>query len=227
MAEEGIDDHSAFPLETSSKIRRNLLPAELVEIALRRGEGQLASTGAFVVETGQHTGRSAEDVKYVVRDNETEKAIWWDNSKAMTEEQFDYLLADFITFAKHKDLFVQDLFAGADAEHRLNTRIVTEYAWHSLFIRNPLRRPEQSELASFVPEFTVVDLPSFRAAPLYHGTRTETVIACNFARRIVLIGGTSYAGEIKKSVFSFLNYLLPSKGVMPMHCSANVGTGWR
>ncbi len=212
-----------FPLETSSKIRRNLQPAELVEIALRRGEGQLASTGAFVVETGQHTGRSAED-KYVVRDDETEQAIWWDNSKAMTEEQFDRLLADFITFAKHKDLFVQDLFAGADAEHRLNTRIVTEYAWHSLFIRNLLRRPEQSELASFVPEFTVVDLPSFRAAPLYHGTRTETVIACNFARRIVLIGGTSYAGEIKKSVFSFLNYLLPSKGVMPMHCSANVGT---
>jgi phosphoenolpyruvate carboxykinase (ATP) len=212
-----------FPLETSSKIRRNLQPAELVEIALRRGEGQLAATGAFVVETGQHTGRSAED-KYVVRDAETEKAIWWDNSKAMTEEQFDRLLADFISFAKHKDLFVQDLFAGADPEHRLNTRVVTEYAWHSLFIRNLLRRPEPSELASFVPQFTVVDLPSFRSAPLYHGTRTETVIACNFARRIVLIGGTSYAGEIKKSVFSFLNYLLPSKGVMPMHCSANVGT---
>ncbi len=211
-----------FPLEASQKIRRNLLPAELVEIALRRGEGQLAASGAFTVETGQHTGRSAED-KYVVRDAETDQAIWWDNSKAMTEEQFDRLLADFITFAKHKELFVQDLYAGADPKHRLNTRIVSEYAWHSLFIRHLLRRPEASELEGFVPEFTVVDLPSFRAAPLYHGTRTETVIACNFSRRIVLIGGTSYAGEIKKSVFSFLNYLLPAKGVMPMHCSANVG----
>ncbi|MEZ5898097.1 MAG: phosphoenolpyruvate carboxykinase [Hyphomicrobiaceae bacterium] len=213
-----------FPLEASQKIRRNLLPPELVEIGLRRGEGQLASNGAFTVETGQHTGRSAED-KYVVRDAETDKAIWWDNSKAMTEEQFDRLLADFISFAKHKELFVQDLYAGADPKYRLNTRVVTEYAWHSLFIRHLLRRPDASELEGFVPEFTVVDLPSFRAAPLYHGTRTETVIACNFARRIVLIGGTSYAGEIKKSVFSFLNYLLPSKGVMPMHCSANVGTG--
>ncbi|MGL4395053.1 MAG: phosphoenolpyruvate carboxykinase [Hyphomicrobium sp.] len=211
-----------FPLEASPKIRRNVLPADLVEIAIRRGEGRLASTGAFVVETGQHTGRSAED-KYVVRDSATEDAIWWDNSKAMTEEQFDRLLADFISFAKHKELFVQDLYAGADPKHRLNTRIVSEYAWHSLFIRHLLRRPEAGELESFVPEFTVVDLPSFRAAPLYHGTRTETVIACNFTKRIVLIGGTSYAGEIKKSVFSYLNYALPAKGVMPMHCSANVG----
>ena len=211
-----------FPLETSAKIRRNLLPAELVELAIKRGEGRLASTGAFVVETGQHTGRSAED-KYVVRDAETDAKIWWDNSKAMTEEQFDRLLADFIGFAKHKELFVQDLFAGADPRHRPNCRIVTEYSWHALFIRHLLRRPELAELASFVPEFTVVDLPSFRAAPLYHGTRSETVIACNFTKRIVLIGGTSYAGEIKKSVFSFLNYILPAKGVMPMHCSANVG----
>ena len=211
-----------FPLEVSPKIRRNTLPAELIEIAVKRGEGRLASTGAFAVETGQHTGRSAED-KYVVRDSETEKAIWWDNSKSMTEEQFDRLLADFISFARHKELFVQDLYAGADETHRLNTRVVTEYAWHALFIRHLLRRPAATELNGFVPEFTVVNLPSFRAAPLYHGTRSKTVIACNFSKRIVLIGGTSYAGETKKSVFSFLNYILPQKGVMPMHCSANVG----
>ena len=211
-----------FPLEHSKTIRRNSQPSELVEIGIRRGEGRLASTGAFVVETGQHTGRSAED-KYVVRDAQSESQIWWDNSKPMSEEQFDRLLADFISFAKHKELFVQDLFAGADPAHRLNTRIVTEYAWHALFIRHLLRRPGASELDGFVPEFTVVNLPSFRAAPLYHGTRSETVIACNFSKRIVLIGGTSYAGEIKKSVFSFLNYVLPQKGVMPMHCSANVG----
>lgn len=211
-----------FPLESVSKLRRNTCVSELVEIAVRRGEGRLAATGAFAVETGQHTGRSAED-KYIVRDRESDAAIWWDNAKEMSEEQFERLLADFITFAKHKELFVQDLFAGADPEHRLNTRVVTEYAWHALFIRHLLRRPEASELTGFVPDFTVVNLPSFRAAPLYHGTRSETVIACDFTRRIVLIGGTSYAGETKKAVFSFLNYILPAKGVMPMHCSANVG----
>ena len=211
-----------FPLESTAKIRRNLLDPELMEIAVRRGEGKLSAQGAFVVETGQHTGRSAED-KYIVHDAGTAAAIWWDNAKAMTEEQFERLLADFITFARHKELFVEDLYAGADAKHRLNTRVITEYAWHALFIRHLLRRPQASELDGFQPGFTVVALPSFRAAPLYHGTRSETVIACNFSKRIVLIGGTSYAGEMKKSVFSFLNYILPQKGVMPMHCSANVG----
>lgn len=211
-----------FPIAPNPKIRRNLLEAELIEAVIRRDEGRLAASGAVVVETGQHTGRSAED-KYIVRDAKTDSAIWWDNAKAISEEHFDRLLADFIAFARHKEIFVEDLFAGADADHRLNTRVVSEYAWHALFIRHLLRRPGADELDSFVPEFTVVDLPSFRAAPLYHGTRSETVIACNFSKRIVLIGGTSYAGEIKKSVFSFLNYILPVKGVMPMHCSANVG----
>ncbi len=157
-----------FPIAPSQKIRRNLREAELIEAIIRRDEGRLAASGAVVVETGQHTGRSAED-KYIVRDRETDQAIWWDNAKAMTPEQFDRLLGDFIAFAAHKEIYVEDLFAGADAGHRLNTRIVTEYAWHSLFIRHLLRRPESSELESFVPEFTVVDLPSFRAAPLYHG----------------------------------------------------------
>lgn len=214
--------HDPFPLADSTKIRRNLSAPELIEIAIKRGEGRLTDAGALAVETGQHTGRSAED-KFIVRDALTDETVWWDNAKDMSAENFDRLLADFVTFAKHKDLFVQDLFAGADIEHRLNTRIVTEYAWHSLFIRHLLRRPEASELDGFQPEFTVIDLPSFRAAPMYHGTRSETVIACDFSRRIVLIGGTSYAGEIKKSVFSYLNYVLPDKGVMPMHCSANVG----
>jgi phosphoenolpyruvate carboxykinase (ATP) len=138
-----------FPLEASAKIRRNLREAELIEHAIRRGEGRLTSGGSLAVETGQHTGRSAED-KYVVRDAETSNAIWWDNSKEMSEEQFNRLLADFIDFAKHKDLYVQDLYAGADQTHRLNTRIVTEYAWHSLFIRHLLRRPAASELDGFV-----------------------------------------------------------------------------
>jgi len=211
----------SFPFEAARIVHRNTREADLVEFAIRRNEGRLSATGALTVETGQHTGRSAQD-KYVVRDAESESQIWWDNSKPMTEEQFDRLFADFAAFAKGKELFVQDLFGGADPEHRLPCRIVTEYAWHALFIRHLLRRPEDSELAGFLPEFTVVNLPSFRAAPDYHGVRSETVIACNFTKRIVLIGGTSYAGETKKSVFSFLNYILPAKGVMPMHCSANV-----
>lgn len=212
---------TTFALDGHDRVHRDKGVAELIEIALARREGRLSATGAFVVETGQHTGRSAQD-KFVVRDAETEGSIWWENSKPMTAEQFDRLYYHFQDFARLKELFVQDLYAGADTDHRLPVRVVCEYAWHALFIRHLLRGPQAEELASFGPEFTVICLPSFRAAPEYHGVRTETVIACDFTRRIVLIGGTSYAGEIKKSVFSFLNYLLPSKGVMPMHCSANV-----
>ncbi|TIN60149.1 MAG: phosphoenolpyruvate carboxykinase (ATP), partial [Mesorhizobium sp.] len=130
----------------------------------------------------------------------------------------DTLLADFQAHAADKDLYVQDLVGGADAESRLPTRVITEFAWHSLFIRNLLIRPDAAELEQFVPEMTIIDLPSFRADPLRHGSRTETVIAVDLSRKIVLIGGTSYAGEMKKSVFTMLNYLLPAKGVMPMHC---------
>ena len=210
-----------FPLDSGESIHHNLSVAALVEHAVTRREGRLSVTGAFVTQTGQHTGRSAAD-KFVVRDDETEEAIWWDNSKSMTPAQFDALYEDFVKAAASKQMYVQDLFAGADLEHRLPTRIHCEYAWHALFIRHLLRRPEKSELEGFEPEFTVVNLPSFRATPDRHGARTKTIIACDFKRRIVLIGGTSYAGETKKSVFSFLNYLLPTKGVMPMHCSANV-----
>ncbi|MDX2307748.1 MAG: phosphoenolpyruvate carboxykinase [Hyphomicrobium sp.] len=211
-----------FPLNACRKLSINNTVPELVEIAVRRNEGRLAASGAFVVETGQHTGRSVAD-KFIVRDADTEGAIWWDNNKSMSEEQFERLLQDFLSFAKLKELYVQDLFAGADAGSRLPTRVFCEYAWHALFIRHLLRRPDMGDLENFTPGLTIVALPSFRAAPDYHGTRSETVIACNFTRRIVLIGGTSYAGEIKKSVFSYLNYRLPQKGVMPMHCSANVG----
>ena len=210
-----------FPLNAAAKTHHNILETVLIEHAVRNGEGKLASTGAFVAETGQHTGRSPND-KFVVRDAETEGAIWWDNSKAMSREHFDNLLADFTAYAKDKELYVQDLFAGADGRHRLATRVFTELAWHSLFIRHMLRRPDAAELAGFAPEFTVVNFPSFKASAERHGARTETMIACDFTRRIVLIAGSSYAGETKKSVFSFLNYVLPSKNVMPMHCSANV-----
>ncbi|ADZ72625.1 phosphoenolpyruvate carboxykinase [Polymorphum gilvum] len=194
----------------------------LYEHAVRRGEAQIAANGPLVADTGVHTGRSPKD-KFVVADAETESQVWWDNNNRMSQENFEKLFADFLAHAEGMDLFAQDLYGGADPAYRLSVRVYTEYAWHSLFIRNLLLRPQASELATFVPEMTIIDLPSFKADPAKYGCRTETVIACDLTRKIVLIGGSSYAGEMKKSVFTFLNYLLPPKGVMPMHCSANVG----
>ncbi len=215
--------NEVFPISLAPERNRNNGLAELVEISVRRNEGQLTRYGALAVETGEHTGRSAQD-KFTVRDALTEDALWWDNNKAMSPEHFDVLYQDFLEHAKGTELFVQDLYAGADPEYRLNARIFAEKAWHAVFIRHMLRRPEHEELAGFVPQFTVVNLPSFRADPARHGCRSETVIACNFTKRLVLIGGSLYAGETKKSVFSYLNFTMPERGVMPMHCSANVGT---
>ncbi len=194
----------------------------LYEYSLSRGESRMAAGGALVAETGVHTGRSPKD-KFVVCDDQTKDTVWWDNNAQMNPEQFDVLLSDFLAHAEGIELFAQDLYGGADAANRLPVRVYTEYAWHSLFIRNLLLRPERSELAAFAPEMTIVDLPSFTADPARHGCRSETVIAVDLTRKIVLIGGTSYAGEMKKSVFTVLNHLLPEKGIMPMHCSANVG----
>ena len=209
-------------LSTSGTVRYNLAPAELVEHAIARGEARLTAHGALVAYTGQHTGRSPKD-KFVVRDAATEPHVWWDNNKPMSPEHFQTLHDDFLAHARSLDLYVQDLIGGADAANSLAVRVVTEYAWHSMFIRNLLIRPERDALSSFVPKMTIIDLPSFKADPARHGCRTETVIAIDFTRMLVLIGGTSYAGEMKKSVFTALNYLLPERGVMPMHCSANVG----
>src|SRR6266851_2574328 len=200
----------------------NLTEPALYEHALRAKEGELAYGGALVAETGVHTGRSPKD-KFIVRDALTDKTVWWDNNGAITPEQFQQLHDDFIAHAKGKALFAQDLYGGADRRYRINTRVYTELAWHSLFIRTLLIRPERGELKSFVPDLTIVDLPSFKADPERHGVRSETIIAIDFSRKIVLIGGTSYAGEMKKSVFTTLNYFLPNDSVMPMHCSANVG----
>src|SRR5690606_2838744 len=183
---------------------------------------RLSAHGALVAETGQHTGRSAKD-KFIVRDADTEPHVWWEGNKPMTPAQFDLLLGDFVAHAADKDLYVQDLIGGADPVHALPVRVITELAWHSLFIRNLLIRPDRAALSQFAPKLTIIDLPSFRADPPRHGTRSETVIALDLTRMIVLIGGTAYAGEMKKSVFTVLNYLLPQKGVMPMHCSANEG----
>ena len=208
---------------TPAEVYWNLGTAQLVEEAVRRGEGQLAKDGPLVVRTGKHTGRSAND-KFIVRDAETDGTIWWDNNKAMSSDHFAALKADFLeALADKEHLFVADLYGGSQPEHRVRVRVINELAWHNLFIRTLLVRPEEDELAGFEPEFTIIDLPSFRADPARHGTRSETVIAVNLTERTVLIGGTAYAGEMKKSVFGILNYLLPAEGVMPMHCSANIG----
>ncbi|MGL5363863.1 MAG: phosphoenolpyruvate carboxykinase [Bosea sp. (in: a-proteobacteria)] len=212
-----------FGFRKLGTVRWNLEAAALYEESLKRGEARLAKGGALLADTGVHTGRSPKD-KFTVRDATTESTVWWDNNGAITPANFDVLLADFLAHAEGKDLFAQDLYGGADPANRVKARVFTEYAWHSLFIRNLLRRPAQEELASFMPEMTIVDLPSFRADPARHGCRSETVIACDFTRKIVLIGGTSYAGEMKKSVFTYLNFMLPGSGVMPMHCSANAGS---
>ena len=212
----------AFGFEGVSGFHYNLAAPQLYEFSLKRNEAELAKGGAIVAETGSHTGRSPKD-KFIVRDETTEEAIWWDNNGAISPEHFERLLADFKTHVRGKELFVQDLFGGADPLNRVRVRVVTEYAWHSLFIRNLLIRPTADEIESFIPELTIVDLPSFKASQTRHGARTETVIGCNFNDKIILIGGTSYAGEMKKSVFTYLNYVLPAANVMPMHCSANVG----
>lgn len=211
-------------IATAAELFWNLDTAPLIEHALRRGEGKLAKEGPLVVETGRHTGRSAQD-KFIVRDAETEDSVWWGKvNKPMVPAHFAALKADFLAALARRDtLFVQDLYGGSQREHRVNVRVINELAWHSLFIRTMLVRPETQELAAFVPDYTIIDLPSFRADPARHGTRSETVIAVSLSEKLILIGGTAYAGEMKKSVFGLLNYLLPAKGIMPMHCSANIG----
>jgi phosphoenolpyruvate carboxykinase (ATP) len=211
-------------IETPAKVHWNLGTAQLVETALENGEGMLAKDGPLVVKTGAHTGRSAKD-KYIVRDANTESVIWWGKTNVgMEPAHFAALKADFLKALGEKSkLYVADLYGGSQADHRVNVRVINELAWHNLFIRTLLVRPEASELADFVPEYTIIDLPSFCADPERHGCRSETIVAVNFTEKLILIGGTAYAGEMKKSVFGILNYLLPVKGVMPMHCSANIG----
>jgi phosphoenolpyruvate carboxykinase (ATP) len=204
-------------------IENQPVPA-LYEMAVKRGEGLIGEGGGIVVDTGEFTGRSPKD-KHVVVSPTTEDAVWWENNNRISPEHFETLLADFQAHARGKTLFSQDLFGGADETYRLPVRVTTEYAWHALFIRHLLIRPDPAQLKGFAPEMQVVCFPSFRADPKRHGVRSETVIACDFDRQLVLIGGSEYAGEMKKSVFTMLNYILPAKGVLPMHCSANVGRG--
>ena len=214
---------SSAGLTKLKKVYYNLNEAQLYEQAVARSEGIVADNGPLAVFTGQHTGRSARD-KFIVRDAMTEDTVWWDNNKSMSPEHFKQLHNDMIAHTEGMELFVEDLYGGADPEHRIKVRVITQFAWHALFIRHLLRRPDATELDSFEPDMTIINLPGFKADPHRHGSRTQTVIAGSFSDNLVLIANTEYAGETKKSVFGFLNYWLPAKGVMPMHCSANAGS---
>ena len=202
----------------------NLSEPALVQHAISRNEGTLGRGGALLVSTGKHTGRSPKD-KFIVRNSSVEPHIWWDNNGAMEPDAFDQLHHDMLEHMKGRDYFVQDLYGAADPTYRLDVRVINELAWHSLFIRHLLRHPNRSELEEFIPQFTIVNCPTFLADPDRHGCRSQTVIAFNLDKRLILVGGSEYAGENKKSVFTLLNYILPGNGVMPMHCSANHAPG--
>ncbi|HEX7181443.1 MAG TPA: phosphoenolpyruvate carboxykinase (ATP) [Thermoanaerobaculia bacterium] len=202
----------------------NLPPARLYELAVQRNESKLAAGGPLVCTTGPHTGRSPND-RFVVRDPSIEGDIWWgDVNRPFDRERFDALLERAREHVRGRDLCVFDGYAGADPRYRLKVRVVTETAWHNLFARNMFIREEDGRaLSSFEPSFTVLNLPSLQGEPERDGTRSSAFILLDLARRMVLIGGTQYAGEIKKSIFSVMNYYLPKQGVFPMHCSANYG----
>ena len=211
-------------IEGLGAVYYNLIESDLVEIALKRGEGTLGRGGALLVTTGTFTGRSPKD-KHIVKTPDIADNIWWENNAEMAPEAFDALHADMIEHMKGRDYFVQDLVGGADPTQSINARMITELAWHSLFIRHMLRRPDREDLDDYTADFTVINCPSFKADPAKHGCKSETVIAMNFEKKLILIGNTEYAGENKKSIFTLLNYLLPEKGIMPMHCSANHAPG--
>jgi phosphoenolpyruvate carboxykinase (ATP) len=207
-------------LRWANCISWNAVDAVLYQEAIDRGEAEVTATGGLAVTTGAHTGRAPKD-KFIVRNAATDGNVWWDNNQSLEQRQFDLLKTDMLAHARMKSLFVQDLLGGADANFALETRVITEYAWQALFIRHLLIKPVAGK--AFTPKLTIICLPSFKADPAKHGTCSETVIAMDLKAGIVLIAGTQYAGEIKKSVFTVLNHMLPMKGVLPMHCSANVG----
>ena len=210
-------------LKPRETVNWNLGPAALYESAIRRGEGQLAAGGPFATITTPHTGRSPKD-KFVVREPTSEADIWWGKTnQAMTPDHFAALREDILRHLAGREIFVRDVFAGAERTRRVSVRFVTENAWHALFAYNMFIRPNPEELDDFTPEFTVLHAPEMTADPARHGTNSGTAIVVNFAERTVLVAGTRYAGEMKKSIFTVLNYIYPKQGILSMHCSANVG----
>jgi len=205
------------------KVHRNLFPAALVEAALRRGEAELAAGGSLVAGTGKRTGRSPKD-KFTIKDAVTENRVAWGSAnQPFPPDKFDALYERVLDYLKGKELFVQDLFCGADPKYTLPIQVINEYAWHNLFVRQLFIRPTAEELKTHKPEFTIVSAPSFKADPKRDGTNGEVFVLVNFSKKLALIGGTEYAGEMKKVIFGVMNFVLPERNVFPMHCSANVG----
>lgn len=216
----GLENHGLTDLNDEYW---TLSSAALIEAALNRGEGVLAEDGGLIVKTGVHTGRSVKD-KFVVEESSNGKDIWWGEiNQRMTEENFESIYARMKEYFKGRDVFVQDVTVVAHPDYNTPIRIVTEQAWHSLFAQNMFIPKSNDALKSHVPEYTVIMAPDFLADPENEGTKSETVIACNFEKKLILIGGTIYSGEIKKSIFTVLNLILPRQNVLPMHCSATVG----
>ncbi len=216
----GLDAHG---LQNVGTAFWNLGSAELIEHAIRLGEGRLASNGALLAETGARTGRSPND-KFIVQASPSDELIDWGKINVPIErKRFDALRQDMIASLAGKHVYVQDCFAGADPKYRMPIRVITSFAWHSLFARTMFVRPEVGSTANHEPEFTILAVPDFEANPARHGTNSEAFIMLDFEQKMVIIGGTRYAGEIKKSVFSIMNHILPQRDVLPMHCSANLG----
>ena len=214
---------TSAPAPIGRLVRANLPVAELYEDAIRAGEGIVAAEGPLVVRTGKHTGRSPQD-KFIVREASSEKKIWWGEvNRPISEENYDRLRARLLSYLGERQLYAQDCFIGADPAHRRSLRVYTETAWASIFADNLFRRPSSDELRDFSPNFTIINVPSFKADPTSEGTRTETAILLHLKRMEILIVGTEYAGEIKKSAFTVMNYLMPDEGVLPLHSSVNVG----
>ncbi len=220
------DSNSLAAHGVSTKIVwTNLGTPALYEHSARRGESRLTDHGALAVVTKPHTGRSPKD-KFVVDEPTSSGQIWWDKNDRFSPAAFDRLLSDVQQhLSGQPEVFTQDLFGGADPSYRLSVRFITPNAWQAMFVRNMFIRPDPAALGSFAPDFLVYHAPEFQADPAVHGTRTGTFIVLNFSKKIILIGGTRYAGEMKKSIFTALNFLLPQQGVLPMHCSANIGAG--
>jgi len=201
----------------------NLSVPVLYEHAIRRGEGLIGAGGAFVARTGPFTGRTPKD-KYIVEEASSKSDIWWgDVNRPIDEATFESMYRRLLAYYQGREVFVQDMFGGADPDYRLKVRVVSDSAWHSLFARNMFIRPKAEALGDFTPDFTILHAPRFFAVREQDGINSDTFVFVNFEKRLVLIGGTEYAGEIKKSVFGYLNFLLPARDVLPMHCSVNVG----
>tara|TARA_Y200000002_G_scaffold304653_1_gene260296 strand:+ start:93 stop:1673 length:1581 start_codon:yes stop_codon:yes gene_type:complete len=210
-------------INSASEVHRNLTSEELYNISTKNKEGLLSKHGALVVKTGKHTGRSAND-KFFVRDSKHGSHIHFGKTNIeISEDYFDKILDSFIDYSKEKKLYIHDLLGGADRNSSLPVTIITEYAWHGLFARHLLVRPKVEELKDYKSEFTIINFPNLKMDPEIHGTNSETVIAINLEKKIILIGGTEYAGETKKAVFTLCNFFLPEKNIMPMHCSVNTG----